>query len=83
MRPGVQGNNGSTFNDIPAIVIIEAMACKFQQMVFNVEKKLPWGMPVIIYRHLAPFKDPRGFYPTGNCKTPAVEVDYRSSSERI
>ena len=83
MRPGVRSNHSATFNEIPGIVIIETVAFKVQPLVFNAEKKLPWGMPVIIYRDLVPFKDPRGFYPTGNCKTPAVEVDYRSSSKRV
>ena len=84
MRPGVQGNNGATFNNIPAIVILEATACKFQQTVSNIEKKLPCGMPpVIIYRHIVPLKDRRELYPTSNCKTPVVQIDYRSSGEGI
>ena len=64
--------------------IVGAMAIKCDRSVYKIKIKLPWISPVVINRFVAArYKAPRWFYPTGNGKIPAIEIDYRSSGEGI
>ena len=83
--PNVQRNLNATLNEVPPIIKIVtfAMATKSNLLVSKKELKLPWILPVIIKRTVARYKATRWFYPTGNGKTPAIEIDYRSSGEGI
>ena len=83
MCPNVRRNFNATVKVVPLIAIVGAMATKSNLLVSKKELKLPWISPVVIKRTVARCKATRWFYPTGNGKTPAIEIDYRSSGEGI
>ena len=84
MCPNVRRNFNATLKEVPLIATIDAMASKFDLPAFKTKMKLPWISPVVINRFaVARYTALRWFYPTGNGKTPAIEIDYRSSGEGI
>ena len=83
MCPNVRSHFNATPNGVPLIFIIGAMVTKYDLPVYNTKIKLPWIIPVVVNRFETRYKAPRAFYPTRNGKTPAIEIDYRSSGEGI
>ena len=82
--PNVRRNFNVTLKVVPLIATIVAMASKFDPPVIKTKMKLPWISPVVINRFaVARCKAPHWFYPTGNGKIRAIEIDYRSSGEGI
>ena len=82
--PNVRRNVNATVKGVPLIATMGAMASKFDLPVMKTKMKLPWIIPVVINRFYdALYKASHWFYPTGNGKTPAIEIDYRSSGEGI